>query len=199
MGGIEIYVPRVDEVGTLGFLARDEAANEDRWLVSCYHVLVGGRDTLPVADEGVLQPASAASPIASVDALRADPSLDCAAARIHGSTPVTSAILGIGKIGVPAEPEIGMRVIKSGAASGVTEGIIEEISGNDVIIGGPPGFDANYDLSLPGDSGSIWVSQKDHSPVALHIRKGFDPRKTAIAKRITPVLQALRLRISVDE
>jgi hypothetical protein len=194
-GGIEIYVPRVDEVGTLGFLARDEAANEDWWLVSCYHVLVGGPSTVPVPDEGVLQPASAASPAAFVDALRAESSLDCATARIRPPMPVTPAILGIGIIGVPAEPEIGMRVIKSGAASGVTEGIIEEISGNDVIIAGPPGFDANYELSLPGDSGSIWLSQKDHSPVALHIRKGEGPRKTAAAKRIIPILQTLRLRI----
>jgi hypothetical protein len=39
LGGIEIYVPRVDEVGTLGFVARDQEANEDWWLVSCYHVV----------------------------------------------------------------------------------------------------------------------------------------------------------------
>lgn len=195
LGGIEIYVPRVDEVGTLGFLAQDEAASGDWWLVSCYHVLVGGPGAVPVPDEGVLQPASAVSPVASVDAFRANSSLDCAAASIRPPMPVTSAILGIGMIAIPTEPEIGMRVLKSGAASGVTEGIVEEVDGDNVIIGGPPGFDRNYELSLPGDSGAIWLSEKHHSPVALHIRKGLGPRKTAAAKRIIPILQTLRLRI----
>jgi hypothetical protein len=196
LGGIEIYVPRVDEVGTLGLLAQDVVGSDERWLVSCYHVLVGSPGTVPVAGEGVLQPASAIWPVAFIDALRADSALDCAAARIDSGVEIAAEILGIGAAGIPADPEIGMRVIKSGAATGVTEGVIEGINGDDVIIGLPPGFDSDYDLSLPGDSGSIWLSQKGHSPVALHLRSGLGPRKTVEAKRVLPILHALRLSIA---
>lgn len=196
LGGVEIYVPRVDEVGTLGFLAQDLGGGDQRWMVSCYHVLVGGPGAVPPASEGVFQPASAVLPAAHVDALRTDVALDCAAAKIVAGVSITGEILGIGAIGIPLDPEIGMRVIKSGAATGVMEGMVEGVNENDVIIGLPSGFDPDYDLSLPGDSGAVWVSQQEHSPVALHIRGVPGARKTVMAKRLVPILVALRLSVA---
>ena len=196
LGGVEIYVPRVNEVGTLGFLARDGADGDQRWLVSCYHVLVGGPGSAPVLAEGVLQPAAAPLPAAFVDALRCDPVLDCAAAKIAGGVGVTCEILGVGPIGVPADALVGMRVIKSGAATGITEGVILEIQGDDVIIGIPEGFDPNYDLSRAGDSGALWLSREDFSPVALHISEMGGPQKRVKARRILSILAALRFRVA---
>jgi hypothetical protein len=196
LGGVEIFNPRVNEVGTLGFIAQDVNANNQLWLVSCYHVLIGGANNAPLDGEAVLQPASEGTPVAFVDANRADPTLDCAAARLISTLAGSGSILGLGRISSPVSPEVGFRVIKSGATTGVTEGVIEEVNDDDVVIGHLLGFDLNYDLSLPGDSGSLWLRWNDFAPIALHLSELGDARKRVRGRCILPILEALRFRLA---
>jgi endonuclease G len=194
-GGIEIYTARVDEVGTLGFLAEKPDGGPEQWLVSCYHVLVGGTNTPPVDGESVLQPSAGEAPVAFVDASRADPFLDCAAAKLAPTVRGVNEVLGIGQLrSSPIIPVVGMVVIKSGVTTGVTEGVIAQVNGDDVVIGVPPLFDREYRLSRRGDSGALWLRRDDLAPVALHLGEIGDPQKHVRARSILPVLQALRIR-----
>ena len=196
-GGIEIYNPTVGETGTLGFVARNAGGGTVRWIVSCYHVLVGGPDRRPMDGEAVLQPSAAnINPVAFVDGGRADPALDCAAARISDDTPSAGEILGIGPLCRPTEPAVGMRVMKSGAETGVTEGIVESVDGDVVTIGHIPGYDPEYELSLAGDSGSLWLRRSDLAPVVIHIRGLGDPDKRVEGRRISAVLAVLGLEFT---
>jgi endonuclease G len=194
LGGVEIFNERVDEVGTLGFVARSSRSDPARWIVSCYHVLVGPPTRSPGPGEAVLQP-SDGTVIAAVDEGRADADLDCAAAKVAGGVDAVGSILGIGSPADPADPAVGMRLIKSGASTGVTEGVIVGIAGDDVTIATACGFDPNYDLSQPGDSGSLWVERATLRAVALHVRGLSGGAKRCSAKGIVPVLEALNLEI----
>jgi len=195
-GGIEIFNPVVNEVGTLGFVAMGAAGGTRRWLVSCYHVLVGGPNCRPVPGETVLQSATDPNPVAHVDADRTDPDLDCAAAIIEPAAGWVAEILGLGPLGTPAAPVPGMRIIKSGATTGITEGIVESVNGDDLIIAHTPGFDPNYDLALDGDSGSLWLTRDGLSPVALCISQLKDPAKRIKARCILPILAALQFEVA---
>ena len=77
-------------------------------------------------------------------------------------------ILGIGTASAPIAPVPGMRVVKSGRSTEITEGVINTINGNTIEIKLHPDFPATYDLSDPGDSGAVWLEQESRAPVALH-------------------------------
>jgi hypothetical protein len=194
-GGVEIYNPVVDEVGTLGFIAQAREGGPGRWIVSCHHVLVGAPGRLPGGDEPVCQPAKASKPVATLDLARLNAALDCAAARVMDGVEAVGEILGVGRLGAPVEPAVGMRILKSGIATGVTEGVIGAVAGTDVVIGIPCGFDANYELSLAGDSGALWVERETRRPVALHRREIPGVEHTCSATALTAVLGALELRL----
>jgi hypothetical protein len=85
-----------------------------------------------------------------------------------------------------------MKVIKSGAASGVTEGIVVAVSGTDVVIQIDPTYPTDFVLSLPGDSGAAWLEQQSRSLVALHSGRQSPHRAAAVS--LTAVLAALRLK-----
>jgi hypothetical protein len=106
-------------------------------------------------------------------------------------------ILGIGKLSQPVVPTIGMRVLKSGAETGVTEGRIIKVTAEEVEIA-PPGMLPGYELSEGGDSGSIWVDAATNSPVALHF-KGSDrgTPERAYGRPIQAVLDALGVQVVI--
>ena len=110
--------------------------------------------------------------VAHLVAGRADKGLDCAAARVVPGHETRSWLLELGRPGPIVQPRVGMRVIKSGIKTGVTEGEIVAITGDVVEIRAPQGYPGSYDLSQRGDSGSIWCScdiQDGTLPmVALH-------------------------------
>ena len=201
-GGIAIHNPKADDrgsggaYGTLGFIATSDGA--DRWVVSCYHVLCRKGEDMP---DGVVEPLYhpssqvQPSPVATVSSGRADRELDCAAGRILMPTHTVGEILGIGALADPVDPVVGMRVIKSGAQTGVTEGRITHVARSEIEIS-PTGFPDEYQLSEVGDSGSLWIDAATHSPVALHYR-GSEPDTPAraFAKPIHAVLEVLHLRV----
>lgn len=198
-GGIAIHNPNSSPnggpYGTLGFVATSDGS--DRWLVSCYHVLCRLQGAMPPGNvEQVYQPffPMTPTPVGIVTPDRADEALDCAAALIPGGQAV-GEILGIGRLGPPADPVAGMRVIKSGAETGVTEAVVLSVAGNEVEIV-QPDFPIDYDLSSGGDSGALWVDAATMSPVAMHYRGNEQgTRERAFARPIKAVLDALKLKM----
>lgn len=194
-GGIGIVNPTVAEMGTLGFVATRDG--QDRWIVSCYHVLC--HRTLGAATDGasVFQPSrgSGATAIACVDAARSDPGLDCAAARVVPGIDCLPWILGIGRVGAVQRAEVGMHVVKSGLATGVTEGVVLHVAGSQVEIGTRSDHPDDYDLCAAGDSGAVWLDASTRGPVALHRGARAGDKPCAQAVDIAAVLASLGLDI----
>jgi hypothetical protein len=164
------------------------------WIVSAYHVLCNASLIAYISDEAVYQPAAVApeNRVATTRAARANADLDCAAAQLDAGITGLNYQLGIGPAATPIEPEVGMRVVKSGAASGVTEGIVIAVSGSDVVVQIDPSYPTDFVLSLPGDSGAVWLEQQSRSPVGLH--SGRQSPRRAAAVSLPAVLAALRLK-----
>lgn len=192
ISGTSILNARVNEPGTLGYIATDNAG--DLWIVSAYHVLCDPALLPYSADEPIYQPAAVAPEyrIATTSATHANPDLDCAAAQLIPGITGLNYQLAIGPTTQPAQPVAGMRVIKSGAVSGVTEGVILSVNDPDVLILTDPTYPTDYILSQPGDSGSLWLDQQTHAPIALH--SGSPSARHAAAKAFPAVLEALNLK-----
>lgn len=190
--GISLLNARVGEPGTLGHVARD--ANGSLWLISAYHVLCNAGLSPYTADEAIYQPAADFSPfrIASTRSSKANPVLDCAAALLDPGIACANTQLGIGSVTAPRPPSLGMRVVKAGAVTGVTEGIITQINGDTIRIEADPAFDKNYVLSAAGDSGALWLEQNTRAPVALH--RGHASPQRADALNLQTALAALGLQ-----
>lgn len=199
-GGIAVHNPRSGpdggRYGTLGFVATTDGT--DCWIVSCYHVLCRFQGQMPPGtSEEIYQPffQIQSTPVAVITADRADQRLDCAAALVPSGQAI-GEILGLGKLGAPTAPAIGMRVIKSGAETGVTEGRILKASQDEVEIG-HLGLPSEYDLSEGGDSGALWVDAATYAPVALHYRgNDWGTPERAFARPIGLVLATLQVRIA---
>lgn len=197
-GGVRVHNPKSTPtggtLGTLGFIGVDSSGQ--RWLVSCYHVLCRMTGAFPAgATEFIYHPDSLSStlPIAIQTDAKIDEALDCAAARLIGSS--EPQIHAIGKLNKPVDPVIGMRVIKSGASTGVTEGHIVGITGDIEIA--PIAHVDKYDLSEGGDSGALWVDADTMSPVALHyLGSEGSGAERAFAKPIKAILASLQLEIA---
>lgn len=163
----------------------------DRWLLTARHVLTRADDTLAVTDR-VLQPNAVNGAVATLAAAVADATLDCAAAKLLVAS--ADEILGIGTPSPCIAPAAGMRVIKSGWKTGVSEGRIQQVVGTDVVIERLPGYPLDYVLASRGDSGSIWVEAATRAPVALHRRESAVGPHLAFGVSLVAVLQALQLQ-----
>jgi hypothetical protein len=198
LGGIVILNEKNDRPGTIGFLATADGL--DRWIVSCYHVLCR-TNADPFADgELILQGRSKAlsRPVARVSAARARADVDCAAALVNDGIAVSSRILGLPPLSAARSPAKGMRVMKSGATTGVTEGVVSRVSGDEVEIRAPDGAPKGYEVSGFGDSGALWIHADSSAPVAVHfgMRPGITP--AALGRPIGLVLAALNVQIAQD-
>lgn len=197
-GGIAVQNPVVGQIGTIGLIATSD--DNDRWIVSCYHVLCRLNGTFPKDNqEPIYQPfcSPGDNPVAEVNANSSKEEFDCAAARIKVVASV-GQIFGIGRLRQPVNPVVGMWVIKSGADTGITEGRITAVTGDKVEIRAE-GTSPQYQLSGPGDSGAAWVDAATLSPVALHTGgDSFQPGVVAFGVSMPFVLQALGLKMAID-
>lgn len=198
IGGIAIANPNNNggETGTLGCIATRNGT--DRWCISCYHVLCRMSGVMPpgIEEQIVLNFDPALPVIGESSAHFADEALDCAAARIR-TIPTEGRIFGIGRLSQPTPPVVGMRVLKSGAATGITEGVVASISPGEVIIVAPS-FPVNYALSKAGDSGAVWVDAASNSPVVLHRGDRNIGIPEAFGPAIVDVLGVLDLKVVVS-
>jgi hypothetical protein len=80
-----------------------------------------------------------------------------------------------GSLSPPTDPVVGMRVLKSGVQTGITEAEIIEVDPTGRIqldrpapFPGSAGGSAAYGICDVGDSGAVWVERETLAPVALH-------------------------------
>jgi hypothetical protein len=195
-GGIGILNPATSTWGTLGIIATSDGT--DRWLISAFHVLCNPQ-SLPTVGSGD-QPVFCVNDnrqsrqIAAVTPARLDATLDCAAAVVLGQTCLPE-ILGLGRLSPMAQPQSGMRVLKSGASTGVTEGRIVRVTDRLVEIA-PLSLPDHYEMCSEGDSGSVWVDANSYAPVALHTRgSNYGDPERGFGVPLSAVLTSLALRL----
>jgi len=190
--GIGIYHPRSGEHGTIGLLARRGEPDGAIYLVTAYHVFTGRSDGTP-AEGWITQPPSSCVEDYVAEFVDGAPptDLDCAMCRVRDDVACIADIYALGRLAPPRQPVVGMKVFKSGLATGVTEGEISAVSGAEIQIQAEPGLCADhYVLSEAGDSGALWVERSTRAPVALHVR-GADSGGIAFASSLIDVLQRL--------
>ena len=183
-GGLQIMNREVTEPGTLGMIV---VSGGSPFLISARHVLAKNR---PGVGDAICQPAGTKT-IAIVE--RVSDRLDCASARLADGQAYALEILHIGALTAPRDPVEGMCVIKTGAATGVTEGRITRVDGDEITIRPLSDFPLEYQLSDTGDSGAIWVESESRAPIGLHYSAQSGGASIAYALPLGTVLRELQL------
>jgi hypothetical protein len=84
-------------------------------------------------------------------------------------------------------------VLKSGATTGVTEGVVLGVSDDVIVIGRSEDIPEGYVLTDAGDSGALWVRADDFAPVGVHFEGNTTGSEWAKARPIKLVLETLQL------
>jgi hypothetical protein len=191
--GTFVHNPLTMGGGTIGLIATSDGI--DRWIVGCYHVLV--RATMVPGQDGepIHQPTVAAGAVAETNMARSDPAIDAAAAKCVSGIVAVNEILALGPISGVVAPVTGMKVRKSGAETGVTDGVIATVNGNDLVIQVRPDYPAGYTITERGDSGSLWVESATNAAVALNLGLTGVGSTSARAVSIQHVLTTLGLML----
>ncbi len=205
--------PLVNETGrlfTLGGIVRDRQTKK-AMVLSSWHVLAdswaAGEEVLlyqPVSAEGK-ETAEVAAKYARC-AIRAG--LDAAVSRLRSNKLLLNQQEGIGEVTGVVMPQLGMQVIKSGAATGVTSGIITGILGysmqryaNHKQLIGPFVYitpeEPSVPINAPGDSGAWWLERSSRRAVALHFA-GSDVPSFGLAFSMPEVLHALQVDVVTE-
>lgn len=217
-GGVSIGHYKVS-AGTLGAVVKDKQTGEP-FILSNNHVLANitnGYDGRAKIGDPILQPGSYDNgneqddvignlvryiPIKPITDRFNSPTntVDCALARPLDKKMVENSILGIGKVKGIKEPEIGMRVVKSGRTTGITEGTIQAIDST-ISVKLDDEQDAFFSdqvmispLSEAGDSGSL-ILDTNQNAVGL-LFAGSD--KVTVCNKITNVMNELEIEFFED-
>jgi endonuclease G len=173
IGGIQIGNGRLTGGGTLGLIVAQRGSLNKVGLTN-YHVIVRKKG---VRGNPIIQPAfkESNSRFTIGHLHRWNKKLDCAVFEINNNraTEANNSIFNIaGKITQLEEPYIGMRVMKYGATTKLTHGIIASVSTDSVkirIVPNPDKPAQNNEITSAGDSGSAWVTDEvNPKAVALH-------------------------------
>jgi hypothetical protein len=212
--GISVGNRKQGTTGTLGAIVRD-VVTQNLCVLSNWHVLCGGPEAAP--EDEIAQPGPmdfhGGRTIARLERwLRLSEQFDAAIARLAPNIQFGEELFGttVRPIATTA-PTLGMHLVKSGAVSQVTYGVVDGIAGSYRLdytgFGGTPqwmdGFRLIPDperpgraLSLEGDSGSLWVDPVGGRAVGLHFAGEDDDSPLndyALAHPIDSVLSRLNL------
>ena len=168
--------------GTLGMTVYDRLTGE-QLLLSNWHVLCRSLACKP--GETIIQPGTGGGDegrpediVARLNRTGLTRYVDAAVAKLTGHRLLSHELLGNGSVFGATSHALGMRVKKSGRTTGVTEGVVVDVDAT-VEVGGYPGSAGAGDqgirlfehqisvegaigggpISLPGDSGSVFVTQ----------------------------------------
>ena len=212
-GGISCGNPRIT-AGTLGAIVWDRT-NGKPSILSNWHVLCGSQNC--EAGEAIRQPGkldggTEQDKVAGLTRFRLDRDSDAAIANLSGQREFTRDVVGLDPISGVTEPQLGMKVVKSGRTTGITEGKIDGVNmslsinygGGTVqtfqnqirIVPLPPWPNTDYEVSEGGDSGSVWIEQSSNRAVGLHFAGETNTSPTAehaIANRMTEVVRILNI------
>jgi hypothetical protein len=197
--GLRILNPECGTPGTIGLFGRDE--HDRTWIVSCRHVLLRPAevpDDQLAGPEEIHQPGPglAYSVIADSDVTRQNLALDCAAAVLRPALALDPGVFGLGSVlGRPAQPRLRMRVIKSGAQTGVTRGVVTLVGGSRIRISLPDDAAEDTILSMGGDSGAVWFEEDTLAPIGLHRRGNVAGVEFALASPMDAVMATLQLQV----
>lgn len=217
-----ISVANVKETaGTLGCVVFDKTDGTP-YLLSNWHVLHGPNGA--IGDE-VVQPGpfddnrTNLNHVGVLVRSHLGHAGDCALATIEGRA-VTPEVMGLGvKVEQIGEPDIDDRVVKSGRTTAVTRGIVTRIhtiakidyggtTGEQEVGGFEIGVDpanppANGEVSMGGDSGSVWLFvSKSGKPTAVMAGLHFagegqgDPNEHAVACYPASVFEKLEISLT---
>ena len=207
-GGISISNAIKFGCGTLGGKVIDRETEEEM-ILSNWHVLAGSwiaRAGLNIYQPGRRDGGGPVNTIAKLKRHAFNKSIDAAVAELTGNRQCINDQMKLGEVKGVKQPELGMKVIKSGRRTGVTSGIITGIGGyskfcydglmrtvRHVIHIAPARSGA--EVSAPGDSGSWWLDAESHCAVALHFAGSNNP-EYGLAINMPQVLEALKVDIA---
>ena len=180
--GVSIGSPRVT-AGTLGAKVFD-ATTHEAMILSNWHVMVGSPAAQagdPVWQPGRLDGGNQGDVVANISRWVLGP-FDAAVAKVAEARPVSAKTVEDKLIEDVVAPRLGMRVWKSGRTTGYTEGFIDGVmmttslnyrsAGRkelrSVLRVVPRPGSLPTEVSLGGDSGSIWVDEESGKAVGLH-------------------------------
>jgi hypothetical protein len=213
IGGISCGNPRVT-AGTIGAIVFDRRTCRPM-ILSNWHVLAGA--SAAAVGEGILQPGrvdGGTQVVATLTRMRLDARMDAAVATLNGARGHTRDILGLGTISGIDMATPGMLVVKSGRTTGITRGVVDGVSMNVSINYGDPGVVAfanqirivprapwpavDYEVSMGGDSGSVWLNEGNNRAIGLHFAGETDPMpasENAICSPIGPIATELNFSL----
>lgn len=165
------------------------------WGLTARHALGElAADPAIVVAQGPWNTAGIAIAHCTVAELRIAPAaMDAVAFPLDAGIATTRETCGLGAWqGPPRLPVAGERVVKVGAKTGLTMGRVHSVNGARVEIAHLPDYPAAYLLSDNGDSGALWQSFPDLTPLALHCERQVGDGRAA-ATALVPILAALDL------
>jgi endonuclease G len=206
-GGMSISDGFSGGYGTLGGLVLDNQTG-DPMVLSNFHVFASrgyASEGLPIIQPG--RGDGGSEIIATFDRHAMDHGLDAAVARLNGRRPLNNNQIDLHPVMGMAAPQIGMRLCKSGRASGITHGFVSGIGGvlkmrypvsGERLIHNVTHIVPLYagtQVSAPGDSGSYWLDASTYQAVGLHFA-GADVPEYALALDMTQVAGALNIQVA---
>ncbi len=204
-GGISVGNVVLGGSGTIGCNVFDNVLAEGM-ILSNWHVLCGRLDC--TIGESIIQPGTGGSDtgqpadeVARLYRTVLTSQVDAALGRLTGSRFLSRNILGRGTINGFTAAQLGMMVTKAGRTTGVTSGVITDVSA-DIDIEYDDGTRNMMDqlviegtnASLPGDSGSVWADDGGRA-VGLNFA-GQSDGSIAFANRFENVMSALQINLS---
>ncbi len=201
VGGLTITSSNVPGfVGTLGLVVYDSDSLRPMAL-SNHHVMVGSNpgSTSVTID----QPSSGVTADRVGTLARWNKAQDCAVCWIGTRPTELGTADGAMRVRGTGMAFIGTPVTKSGRTTFVTRGIVDGVSADGfTIIPDPANPNAGGEVSMPGDSGSIWTTVGGRpSALGLHFAGETDPAPSAErawAKHMISVANALKI-VVLDE
>lgn len=200
--------------GTLGMFVKDRRSGKPAML-SNWHVLAGSAYASP--GDSVVQPGphdggrAPRDVVGALERMILDKDGDAAIAVLGNARPFDPSVVDVSVVpDSVADPEIGDEVIKSGRTTQVTRGRVDGKGryfvsysvgrvGIDGFIIVPRTKDnpTSEEISMGGDSGSIWIKEGTRTAVGLHFAGETDPRPSeehAIACFVTRVFSRLEIQ-----
>jgi hypothetical protein len=205
-GGVSIGNLLLGGSGTLAASVFDNISGQ-QMILSNWHVLCGRFDCQvgePIIQPGTGggDPGTGGDVIARLARWALTDEIDAAVAFLSGHRFCTDELFELGRISTePGVAQLSMTVSKSGRTTGATMGTITDLSA-DVTVNYGPGIghrelrdqliiqDGN-EVSLPGDSGSLWVDSVGRA-VGLNFAGNLDGTR-GIANPIAAVLSGLNI------
>ncbi|MFC7492646.1 MULTISPECIES: hypothetical protein [unclassified Nocardioides] len=193
-GGVRLANVMSAGGGTLGMIVFDRDTLQPL-AISNNHVMNRTPDLAPaVRGDLMSQPGPNQAPDVLGPVTRLDVALDCAVCSI-GNRAWTLDMYGVGDVTGWAPAQLGKKVMKSGLTTGVTWGVIDGMNSGGFTIVPDTSVPASGQMSLPGDSGSIWMELTTNRAVGLHFAGNTTGPERASAKHLDQVMNKLNVLV----